>query len=83
MQTAILEKTGGLPLLAPKADPYAVAIELSAEELEAFEGFFVAGDPWILEVIDGEWFMGGIAPRFTMEEDVAVVEFMGTRFVRG
>ena len=68
LQTAVLEKTGNVPRVAPiggvALDPAAVPIELSAEELQAiyeeFGGMYsfgVAG-VWTLELVDGvlTWF---------------------------
>jgi len=50
LQSAIMEKTGTLPLLPTIADADATVIELSEEELQVFEGFYVvAGDMWIIE----------------------------------
>jgi len=55
LQTAVAEKTGNVNIVLPVlADPDAVEIEMSAEELSAFEGLYTGPtEYYVIQVIDG------------------------------
>ena len=69
LQTALFEKTGGIDLMTPAADPNAVPVELSVEELQAYEGFYtVLRDMWVVEVLDGVLYVNATSlPGFPIE----------------
>ena len=68
LQTAIMEKTGAVPLLPAVADADAVPLELSAEELAKYEGLYlVALEMWMIAAVDGMLILSLVGTDITLE----------------
>jgi len=69
LQTAIMEKTGTVPVLPSVADANATPIELSAEALAVYEGLYITpNEMWLMEAADGMLILNIIGvPDFTLE----------------